>query len=146
VDFLGSYNAILGRPCYAKFMATLNYTYLKLKMPGQHKIITASASFKATYTCERANCELASRLGDCQETALLGVCFVAEGPVRRNTFRRLEQEQCRSDQSGSFVAYFQMHRFKDEMTNQPMITCVMIVIICRGHECKFTQAAPCAYK
>jgi hypothetical protein len=31
-------------------------------------------------------------------------------------------------------------------TNRPMITCVMIVIICRGHECKFTQAAPCAYK
>ena len=77
---------------------------------------------------------------------LLGVCFVAEGPVRRNTFERLKQEQCRSYQSGSFVAYFQMHRLKDEMTNRPMITCVMIVIICRGHECKFTQATPCAYK
>jgi hypothetical protein len=36
----------------------------------------------------------------------LGVCFVAEGPVRRNTFGRPEQEQCRSYQSGSFVAYF----------------------------------------
>jgi hypothetical protein len=63
---------------------------------------------------------------------LLGVCFVAEGPVRRNTFGRPEQEQCRSYQSVSFVAYFQMHRLKDEMTNRPMITCVMIVIICRG--------------
>jgi hypothetical protein len=77
---------------------------------------------------------------------VLGVCFVAEGPIRRNTFGRPEQEQCRSYQSGSFVAYFQMHRLKDEMTNWPMITCVMIVIICRGYECKFTQATPCVYK
>jgi hypothetical protein len=77
---------------------------------------------------------------------LLGVCFVAEGLVRRSTFVRPEQEQCRSYQSRSFVVYFKMHRLKDEMTNRPMITCVMIVIICRGHECKFTQAAPYAYK
>ena len=28
VDFLGSYHAILGWPCYAKFMAVPNYTYL----------------------------------------------------------------------------------------------------------------------
>ena len=26
MDFLGSYHAILGRPCYAKFMAIPNYT------------------------------------------------------------------------------------------------------------------------
>jgi hypothetical protein len=39
-------------------------------------------------------------------TFLLGVCFVVEGLVRRNTFGRPEQEQCRSYQSGSFVAYF----------------------------------------
>ena len=32
-DFLGAYHAILGQPCYAKFMAVPNYTYLKLKMP-----------------------------------------------------------------------------------------------------------------
>jgi hypothetical protein len=50
VNFLRSYNAILGRPCYAKFMAILNYTYLKLKMSGPHKIIIASASFMAAYT------------------------------------------------------------------------------------------------
>jgi hypothetical protein len=76
----------------------------------------------------------------------LGVCFVAEGPVRRNTFGRLKQERCRNYQSGSFIVYFQMHQLKDEMTNRPMITCVMIVINCRGHKCKFTQAASCAYK
>ena len=35
VGFKGTYHAILGRPCYAKFMAVPNYTYLKLKMPPQ---------------------------------------------------------------------------------------------------------------
>jgi hypothetical protein len=32
VGFRGAYHAILGRPCYAKFMAVSNYTYLKMKM------------------------------------------------------------------------------------------------------------------
>ena len=41
VDFLGSYHAILGRPCYTKFMAIPNYTYLKLKMPRLNDVITA---------------------------------------------------------------------------------------------------------
>ena len=77
---------------------------------------------------------------------LLGVCFVAEGPIRINTFGRSTQKQSRSYQSESFVAYFQMHRLKDEMTNRPMIACIMIVIICKGHECNFSQVAPCAYK
>jgi hypothetical protein len=39
-DFLGAYHAILGRPCYAKFIGLPNYTYLKLKMLGPHRIIT----------------------------------------------------------------------------------------------------------
>jgi hypothetical protein len=34
VVFRGTYHAVLGRPCYAKFMAIPNYTYLKLKMSG----------------------------------------------------------------------------------------------------------------
>jgi hypothetical protein len=33
VGFRGTYHAVLGRPCYAKFMVVPNYTYLKLKMP-----------------------------------------------------------------------------------------------------------------
>jgi hypothetical protein len=32
VGFRGTYHTVLGRPCYAKFMAIPNYTYLKLKM------------------------------------------------------------------------------------------------------------------
>jgi hypothetical protein len=34
VGFRGTYHAVLGRPCYAKFMAVPNHTYLKLKMSG----------------------------------------------------------------------------------------------------------------
>jgi hypothetical protein len=40
VGFRGAYHAILGRPCYAKFMAVPNYTYLKMKMPGPNSVIT----------------------------------------------------------------------------------------------------------
>ena len=38
VDFPGSYYAILGWPCYAKFMVIPNCTNLKLKMPGPTSI------------------------------------------------------------------------------------------------------------
>jgi hypothetical protein len=39
VGFRGAYHAILGRPCYAKFMVVPNYTYLKMKMPGPKGVI-----------------------------------------------------------------------------------------------------------
>ena len=60
VDFLGSYHAILGWPCYAKFMAIPNYTYLKLKMPGPNGVITVSSAFSHTFTCDREHYELAT--------------------------------------------------------------------------------------
>jgi hypothetical protein len=52
VEFHGSYHTILGRPCYTKFMAIPNYTYLKLKMPDPHGVITVGSSFQCTYQCE----------------------------------------------------------------------------------------------
>jgi hypothetical protein len=75
---------------------------------------------------------------------LLGVCFVAECPIRRNTFGRLTQS--RSYQSEGFGVHFQMHRLKDGMTNRPMMTCIIIVNLCKGHRCNSSQAASCAYK
>ena len=45
VGFPPVYHAILGRPCYAKFMAVPNYTYFKLKMPGPRRVITVGTSF-----------------------------------------------------------------------------------------------------
>jgi hypothetical protein len=52
VGFRGTYHAILERPCYARFMAVPNYTYLKLKMPGPSGIITVGPSYKHTYECD----------------------------------------------------------------------------------------------
>ena len=60
VDFLGSYHAILGRPCYAKFMEIPNYTYLKLKMPGPNSVITMGSTVSHTYTCDREHYKLAT--------------------------------------------------------------------------------------
>ena len=45
VGFPRTFHAILGRPCYAKFMAVPNYTYLKLKMSCPHGVITIGTSF-----------------------------------------------------------------------------------------------------
>ena len=52
VRFKGTYHAILGRPCYAKFMAIPNYTYLKLKMPGPNGVITVESTYERAYDCD----------------------------------------------------------------------------------------------
>jgi hypothetical protein len=51
VGFQGTYHAILGCPCYAKFMAVPNYTYLKLKMLGPKGVITIGPSYEHAYEC-----------------------------------------------------------------------------------------------
>ena len=60
VDFPGSYHAILGWPCYAKFMVVPNYTYLKLKMLGLNGVITMGSAFSHAFTCDREHFELAT--------------------------------------------------------------------------------------
>jgi len=45
VDFPGMFHALLGWPCFAKFMVTPNYTYLKLKMQSPNGFITISSNF-----------------------------------------------------------------------------------------------------
>ncbi|XP_034604589.1 uncharacterized protein [Setaria viridis] len=62
VDFPGSYHTILERPCYAKFMAVPNYTYLKLKMPGPNGVITMGSTFSHTYTCDHEHYKLATSI------------------------------------------------------------------------------------
>jgi hypothetical protein len=49
VGFRGTYHTILGWPCYAKFMAVPNYTYLKMKMPGPNDVITVGSSIEHTF-------------------------------------------------------------------------------------------------
>ena len=45
VGFPRTFHAILGHPCYTKFMVVPNYTYLKLKMLGPCRVITIGISF-----------------------------------------------------------------------------------------------------
>jgi hypothetical protein len=52
VGFRGTYHAVLGRPCYAKFMAVPNYMYLKLKMLGPNGIITVGSTYRHAYKCD----------------------------------------------------------------------------------------------
>jgi hypothetical protein len=68
VGFKGSYHAILGRPCYTKFMAIPNYTYLKLKMPGPSGVIMVGPTFEHAYECDVEGVEHAEALA--QDEAL----------------------------------------------------------------------------
>ena len=72
VDFPGSYHAILGRPCYARFMAIPNYTYLKLKMPGPNSVITMSSAFSHAFVCDREHYELTTAVINSSELLQLG--------------------------------------------------------------------------
>ena len=72
VDFPGSYHAILGRPCYARFMAIPNYTYLKLKMPGPNDVITVSSAFSHAFACGCEHYKLATAVINSSELPQLG--------------------------------------------------------------------------
>ena len=58
VDFLGAYHAILGQPGYSKFMAIPNYTYLRLKIPGPHEIITIGGGLCQAHLYEWENYDI----------------------------------------------------------------------------------------
>jgi hypothetical protein len=62
VGFRGTYHAVLGRPCYAKFMVVPNYIYLKLKMSGPNGVITVSSMYRHAYECDVECVEYAEAL------------------------------------------------------------------------------------
>jgi hypothetical protein len=64
VWFRGTYHAVLGRPCYAKFMAVPNYTYLKLKMSGPNRVITVGSTYRHAYECDVECVEYAEALAE----------------------------------------------------------------------------------
>ena len=64
VGFCGTYHAVLGRPCYAKFMVVPNYTYLKLKMPGPNGVITVGSTYRHVYECNVECVEYAEALAE----------------------------------------------------------------------------------
>jgi hypothetical protein len=64
VGFRGTYHAVLGRPCYAKFMAIPNYTYLKLNMLGPNGVITVGSTYRHAYECDVECVEYAEALAE----------------------------------------------------------------------------------
>jgi hypothetical protein len=52
VGFRSAYHAILGRPCYTKFMEVPNYTYLKMKMSGPKGVIMVGSSIEHAFDCD----------------------------------------------------------------------------------------------
>jgi hypothetical protein len=64
VGFRGTYHAVLGRPCYAKFMVVPNFTYLKLKMPGPNRVITVGSTYRHAYECDVECVEYAEALAE----------------------------------------------------------------------------------
>ena len=80
VGFHGTYHAILGHPCYVKFMAVPNYTYLKLKMLGPCGVITIGTSFQRAYDCEVECCEHAMAIVASKELAAIREEVVKEAP------------------------------------------------------------------
>jgi hypothetical protein len=64
VGFRGTYHVVLGRPCYAKFMAVPNYTYLKLKMPDPKGTITVGSTYRHAYECNVECVEYAEAIAE----------------------------------------------------------------------------------
>ena len=80
VGFHGTYHSILGRPCYMKFMAVPNYTYLKLKMSGPCGVITIDTSFQHAYECKVECCDHATTIVTSKELAAIRKEVAEETP------------------------------------------------------------------
>jgi hypothetical protein len=80
VGFRGTYHAVLGRPCYAKFMVVPNYTYLKLKMPGPNGVITVESTYRHAYECDVESVEYAEALAESEALIADLECLSKEVP------------------------------------------------------------------
>jgi hypothetical protein len=86
VGFRGTYHAVLGRPCYAKFMAVPNYTYLKLKMPGPNGVITVGSMYRHAYECDMECVEYTEALAKSEALIADLECLSKEVPnAKRHT-------------------------------------------------------------
>ncbi|XP_066385052.1 uncharacterized protein [Miscanthus floridulus] len=90
VEFHGTCHAILGRPCYTKFIAIPNYTYLKLKMSGLRGVITIDTSFQCAYECEVECCERASAIIASEELEVIKEGTAEEAPDSKWVARSFE--------------------------------------------------------
>jgi hypothetical protein len=80
VGFRGTYHAVLGRPCYAKFMVVPNYTYLELKMSGPNGVITVGSTYRHAYECDVECMEYAEALTESEALIADLECLSKEVP------------------------------------------------------------------
>jgi hypothetical protein len=86
VGFRGTYHAVLGRPCYAKFMVAPNYTYLKLKMSGPNGNITVGSTYRHAYECDVECMEYAEAIAKSEALIADLDCLSKEAPdAKRHT-------------------------------------------------------------
>jgi hypothetical protein len=86
VGFRGTYHAVLGRPCYTKFMVVPNYTHLKLKMSGPNGIITVGSTYRHAYECDMECVEYAEALAESEALIANLECLSKEAPdAKRHT-------------------------------------------------------------
>jgi hypothetical protein len=80
VGFWGTYHAVLERPCYAKFLAVPNYTYLKLKMSGPNGVITVGSTYRHAYECDVECVKYAEALAESEALIADLECLSKEVP------------------------------------------------------------------
>jgi hypothetical protein len=89
--FRGTYHAVLGRPCYTKFMAVPNYTYLKLKVPGPNGVITVGSTYRHTYECDVECVEYAEALAESEALIANLECLSKKVPDAKRHAGNLNQ-------------------------------------------------------
>ena len=62
VPFRSGYHALLGRTAFAKFNAVLHYAYLKLKMSGPRRVITANGNTEHSLRIEEHTAALTAEV------------------------------------------------------------------------------------
>jgi hypothetical protein len=93
VGFRGTYHVVLGRPCYAKFMAVPNYTYLKLKMPGPNRVIIVGSTYRHTYECNVECVEYAEALVESEALIADLECLSKEVPDAKRHASNFELDE-----------------------------------------------------
>ena len=93
VGFPEPFHAILGCPCYSKFIAVPNYTYLKLKMSGPHGVIIVGTSFQCAYEYKVECCGHATAIVASGELTTLKEEVAEEVPDAKKSTRSFESAE-----------------------------------------------------
>jgi hypothetical protein len=129
VGFRGTYHAVLGRPCYAKFMVVPNYTYLKIKMLGPNEIITVGSTYCHVYECDVECVEYAEALAESEALITDLVRLSKEAPDAKRHAGNFEPAEtgnswdlrsCRQQPGESLREY--IRRFSKQRTELPNVT------------------------